>query len=1131
MAVTSALKEKEASDGLQGLRLSSSSPKRFSSPLTPEAQANSTTMARTSPDDAVWQLSQQLLMAQEATRAAEDALFSERLRVRDLEHAITTEVKARESAEARVVEVKSFQEATQKDKDDGLSMFESALATERTLREKAEASTETMRQEAEVKIEEMQRKTQRQITEVREQLQSSVDDALSAQRNLNQHSEHSVSELQETLQLEHNGRVQAEQQLDTVQKLMSSVILNVTEMEQQSRSELELRVRDAVESNTAANAELLADVQTRIEAAEKRATQAEKRVKLEMESRKRLGEKAQQTSEALSKTVSALASASAELTTLRVQQMDRCSAVFTQGAAHDREEMHAMLASNNLNFELGYVFQENPLLMSEEDLMDEFWDAYSWRYKRDSDDESEGLELRQVGCQTSLPHEEQAWKVIANQLQLENDAATSSKAHMEQKLLRATSDKDVTEQECHRKEQQIEKVSRQLEDASCSLNVAEENEKKLRKEVDHGKLQIQNLTEQLLEEQHRVQMHAEDNFELQELLRDATDAKDVALRDVVAKDEQLQLYKSNPAAAEMDTKIADAEAKATAPLREELAAKTTQLIEVNARLVEMETSLKDLQKRHAVELRAAAEDESHRNASADLEEKLKLADKATATAEERAADAESNLERVIKQLQDMQEQHAETAKHLYDLHAAEAEAQHAATKQEEKAAMAAKIMVDEANCQASYVVREAEREKAEAVAQTEAITVILHQAEEHIRELTGRLHDKEQQLSVAQKKCVSIEQAREATVADAQREKEKLTAKWQQMLFATKQEAMLAIGLAIEDAESKSSAALKVETSLRAAAEHEIQALQKRIVELEHDFSALKQRTKDDLDRYKDARDDELRRAAVEAERRTQVHVEAQNHAMVSVKDACDRECANHQKILDSEIEARRVAEARALAETESKVAHEQQATQLTTKLQQAEGKHAALQSELAQAAADTGRYRKQLADAEASAQRAAAMVAQEAATAKASLVTQLQTAETKINEAEAKIADLLQAKIQVEAKLKRSESKRKRAEQQLLIAEDQLCDVQNAQGGHLGSMRQPLPQSGTTPVSRTDQVAGCETLAERSIEDVTNRESSTYSPLELALSSPARSRLDERRQRQQFRKGRIPLTTGEQIK
>lgn len=384
---------------------------------------------------------------------------------------------------------------------------------------------------------------------------------------------------------------------------------------------------------------------------------------------------------------------------------------------------------------------------------------------------------------------------------------------------------------------------------------------------------------------------------------------------------------------------------------------------------------------------------------------------------------------------------------------------------------------------------------------------------------------------MAQNKCVSTEQAREAAVADALREKEKLTDDWQQMLFATKQEAMSAIGLAIEDAETKSNEALKAENSLRTAAEHEIQTLQKQVVELEQDLSTLKKQAQDDLDRYKDARDNELRRAEVEAERRTQVHVEAHHNAMVSVKDVCDRECANQQKMLDSEIEARRVAEARALAETEAKVAHEQQATQLSTKLQQVEAKHAVLQSELARAEGDNERFQTQLADAEASARQAAAMAAQEAANAKASLVTKLQTAETKIDEAEAKIVDLLQGKIQVEAKLKRSESKRKRAEQQLLVAEGQLCDVHNAQEGHLASMRKPLPQPGMTPVSRTDQVAGSETVAARSIEDVTNRESSGYSPLELALSSPARSRLDERRQRQQFRKGRIPLTTGEQVK
>ena len=82
-------------------------------------------MAGSSPDDAVWRLNQQLLMAQEATRAAEDAAFQERLRVRDLEHALQLESQAREAAEARALEARSIvEEATRKAKEDGASTYE-----------------------------------------------------------------------------------------------------------------------------------------------------------------------------------------------------------------------------------------------------------------------------------------------------------------------------------------------------------------------------------------------------------------------------------------------------------------------------------------------------------------------------------------------------------------------------------------------------------------------------------------------------------------------------------------------------------------------------------------------------------------------------------------------------------------------------------------------------------------------------------------------------------------------------------------------------------------------------------------------------------------------------------------------
>ena len=332
-------------------------------------------MSGTGVEDELWRLNQQLLAQQEATREAEDAAFTEKLRVRELEHSLKMEVAARELAESQARDAKAIvEEALRKAKEDGASMFEGALATERKLREMAEASAVEVRSRAAEEVEHVRDEARRQVEVVRAHMEASMDEALDAQRNSNQSAERSAQELLQTLMVEREGRVHAEEKLATVQGLVAEVVEHAAEMERQSRHETELRVTEAIEKKMAALDVSEQHVQTQIEAAEKRAVAAETRLELEMEARKRVDEKSKQTTAALTNLVSALASATTELTKLRKEheEVKTVTDALEERVAREQER-EAALASKVEISGFGHIVQENPLQMDEEDLMDEFW--------------------------------------------------------------------------------------------------------------------------------------------------------------------------------------------------------------------------------------------------------------------------------------------------------------------------------------------------------------------------------------------------------------------------------------------------------------------------------------------------------------------------------------------------------------------------------------------------------------------------------------------------------------------------------------------------------------------------------------------------------------------------------------
>lgn len=749
-----------------------------------------------------------------------------------------------------------------------------------------------------------------------------------------------------------------------------------------------------------------------------------------------------------------------------------------------------------------------------------------------------------------------------------------SKTHMEQKVLRTTGAQDVAELEVKQKGQLIESLTSQLEVESSAHKETKGEHKEtkgevttlrqeivdahkksksevttLRQELDDTVLQVQDLTEQLFEEQHRVQMHAEDNYELQSLLQEETDlkqstleelatVKQSSLEELATVQEQLQLYKANPEAAEMDEKLAQAEAKAQAPLLQDLEAKAAQLQEAESKLEEM-------QKRHGDELqktRSDAEDAAAEAASAastnDSEEKLMIANMATAAAQADvaaaqadaaaaqadAANAAEQFAQATKQLDNLRNEHASAAKHLDGLDAEKAleviQAEQAATKQEESSAMAAKLMVDEANNQASYIVQEAEREKQEAIAQTVAVTATLQAANERVKELSTRLKEAEQQLGAAQEQCKALEQ-------EAHRQQLALAAEWQQLLLETKQDAMAAIGAAIEEVEAKCADTVQGEARLRAASEQKCTASEQKCTEhmeraagLENDVAALKQAEADraaaareelersqrgareELESHSKLKGDELRKAVEEAECRRLGHVEEHDRAMTATNE-------NHRRVLESEIAARKAAEGRATTEAEAKAGREKRVDQLADQLRVLEGENSKLTAQAAQADRDRDRQaerererdrerERSVAETTADAARKVSQAEAGAEAAKIDLAARLRAAETRVADAETRGQVVLQNQLMAEAKLSRGQAKLQRTEEELIHVQKELEEARSAYHDSLSSFLQP-PE----PL----------TLAELSANlDATNRGG------ELPPSSPARSRLDERRQRQQRR-------------